>query len=650
MVGATRDITQRMQAEKALRQSEEKYRSLFENAEVGMFRTKLDGTEILAVNQRYLDIFGRSFEEMMGSPSVSNWADVREREEMVRRLQAHGRVAEMECRMLTKRGEVRNCLTSLRLYGDQGILEGSIIDITDRKRAEEQLCLSETALRQAQKVAHVGSWVWHIQTNRLEWSDEMYRIFGIDKANFSEDLSEVIARAIHPDDRDKVNQANKYVIQNKKHMPLEYRVVWPDQSVHVVWAEAGELNLDQAGNPAILTGIVQDITDRKQAEEERERLQAQLLQAQKMEAVGRLAAGVAHDFNNQLTVIRGYADILLAGCTPADPLWEPLSEIRRASERAHSTTNHLLSFSRKQMLHPERCDVNELLKAMRGPVTKMIGEDIKFTIVADPGARPVLIDPSGMQQAIMNLIVNARDAMPNGGELVLRTQNFDIGHAGISWFHDAVDGQYTLVEVRDSGVGMNRETLERVFDPFFTTKAVGEGTGLGLPMVQGFVKQSHGFIDIRSEPGKGTVVRILLPAEDEGQIEAHERQHESDASLPKSSGTILVVEDEEGVRNLLVRSLRTNGYEVLEASTPSQAIAIVTQRKRPLDLLITDMVMPEMNGADLAKRIKSLCKPIRTLFITGYANEEVRTSVRNVLLKPFSMDALLGVVRETLGR
>ena len=331
---------------------------------------------------------------------------------------------------------------------------------------------------------------------------------------------------------------------------------------------------------------------------------------------------MAHDFNNQLTVIQGYTDMLMGNFAPAYDV-RRLAEIPPGRPAMHCTTSHLLSLSRKQILHPEPCNVGELLQAMCGPVALMIGEDIRLNVFAVPGLPEVLIDRSGLQQAVMNLIVNSRDAMPDGGELVVQTGNCDIGPGVAAEFRDAPAGRYVLLEITDTGQGMDRKTLDRVFDPFFTTKEVGKGTGLGLPMVLGFVQQSHGsvFIDIYSQPGKGTAVRILLPAVLAENPHDPQGQHRQMSSIRTQDKATVVVEDEQAVGGLIAGCLREQGYELLEASTPSQALAMIAEHQGPLDLLITDMVMPEMNGADLAKRIKADRKSVRTLFVTGYLNE-----------------------------
>ncbi len=405
---------------------------------------------------------------------------------------------------------------------------------------------------------------------------------------------------------------------------------------------------DAAGRPVGICGVGTNVSDRRRAGEEKFALQAQLMQAQKMAAVGRLAAGVAHDFNNQLVVILGYCDMLACTLDEGDPRRDLLDEIARAGERANATTSHLLSFSRRQLLRPEPTDLGQVLAEMRSPVATMVGEDIAFSVEAQPGCRPVLVDRAGLQQSLMNLVVNARDAMPGGGRLMVAARDFDVDSQGAGDFPDAPVGRYVLVEVRDSGAGMDAETLAMAFDPFFTTKQVGKGTGLGLPMVLGFVQQSRGFVRMESEPGRGTTARILLPATPQA---AGDRAEPAAAPAGEAEGreTIAVVEDEESVRRLIVRILTGAGYAVLEAATPSEALALVAAHTGEIDLLVSDVVMPEMNGVDLARELVRLGGPARALFVTGYADEEARNDLTDVLAKPFEAAELLRRVRAALG-
>ncbi len=403
----------------------------------------------------------------------------------------------------------------------------------------------------------------------------------------------------------------------------------------------GRVSHDAAGRFARTHCICTDVTETRT-------LERQYRQAQKMEAVGRLAAGVAHDFNNQLTVIRGYGDMLLADREPSDPQWRQLNEISRACERARETTSHLLAFSRKQILDPQFTNLGELLLGFRGPVATMIGEDISVEVVAAPNVHTVLVDRTAMHQALMNLVVNARDAMPTGGELVLRVANHDVAPEETALYPELEPGPYVALDVQDTGVGMDGFTCERVFEPFFTTKPVGKGTGLGLPMVQGFVRQSHGTVIVSSEPGRGTNIRILLPAALTPAEPEEQATGADQAATARGTETVLVVEDAAAVRGMVAISLTRAGYRVLEAASPREALAIACAYGNEIDLLVTDMVMPEMNGAELAEAIRSKRASTTVLFISGYHDQRVHPQVADVLMKPFGPRELTTRVRRAL--
>jgi PAS domain S-box-containing protein len=395
----------------------------------------------------------------------------------------------------------------------------------------------------------------------------------------------------------------------------------------------------QIEGQVFLQATVRDITEQK-------RLQSQFIQAQKMEAVGRLAAGVAHDFNNQLQVILGYCDMLAMDCQPGDAIWDPVAQVRHAANRARSTTNHLLSFSRRQVLKPELVDLAELAREMEKPVGRMIGEDVKLVIAVPPGVSPVLIDRSGLHQALMNLAVNARDAMPTGGKLVIQGSDVTLDADQAAEYPEAVPGGYVLLEVIDSGVGMDAETLDHLCEPFFTTKEQGKGTGLGMPMVQGFVRQSSGFLRIDSKVGVGTAVRILLP-----RVSISVQADETDQTplrIEKAAdaATILVVEDEQGVRSFLAHLFEHAGYSVLTAGMPSEALELIRGDGPKPDLIVSDVIMPEMRGDEMAEKMKSICQSLRFLFISGYAGVEV--GEYDVMQKPFEPKGMLERVRESL--
>jgi PAS domain S-box-containing protein len=410
--------------------------------------------------------------------------------------------------------------------------------------------------------------------------------------------------------------------------------------------------LEFEGNEFAIS-FVRDITDRKKAEDIQARLEQQLLQFQKMESIGRLAGGVAHDFNNLLTVIQGYCDLIEEEIPHGTPLLEELGQIRLASERAAALTRQLLAFSRKQLLSPSILALNDLVANMRKMLERLIGEDITLMTTLEPDLRLVTADSGQIEQVIMNLVINARDAMPTGGTLIIETGNIDLDENYATTHPEAPIGPCVLLTVTDTGNGMDENTQARVFEPFFTTKESGKGTGLGLATVYGIIKQSGGEISVASQPGHGTTFQILLPAspsttEDQADSQSH----------PAASGgneTILLVEDEALVRDLVRTVLRNEGYTILEAAQGQEALAIARQHPGSIDLLVTDVVMPHMSGRELAEQISLARQQIKVLFMSGYTDDAV---VRHGLLmarveflaKPFSPLKLAAKVREVLDK
>ena len=527
------------------------------------------------------------------------------------------------------------------------------VEISERRETTEALRRSEEGLKRAQRHARVGSWTWDVKGDRLEWSDEMFRIFGLRRETFTGSLQAVIAEAIHPEDRAAVERSNLSVVRDRRPIPLEYRVVRPDGSVRVVWAEAGEFLPDEHGDPLLLSGTVRDITEQKEAEANKARLESQLQHAIKMESVGRLAGGVAHDFNNMLGVILGHMELALEQVDSSHPVHADLIATQQAAQRSAHLTRQLLAFARKQAVVPRVLDLNETVAGMLTMLERLIGEDIEISFSPAGGLWPVSMDPSQIDQILANLCVNARDAIAGTGCISIETTNESLDEDHCVEHPGCIPGDYVRLVVADDGRGMDEETRRHLFEPFFTTKNTGEGTGLGLATVYGIVEQNGGFIEVESEAGEGCTFTIYLP------------RHVGDAppadtGEPRGSSTrgreiILVVEDEPAILDLATRMLRRQGYIVLAAATPAQAFRLAEERQGDIDLLVTDVVMPEMNGRDLADTLRTYAPRMRRLFMSGYtadviASRGVLDDGVNFLEKPFTAQGFAAAVREVLSR
>jgi signal transduction histidine kinase len=393
-------------------------------------------------------------------------------------------------------------------------------------------------------------------------------------------------------------------------------------------------------------------TERLRAEEEKAALQEQLRQSQKMEAIGRLAGGVAHDFNNLLTIIKGNSELSLMDLEKNDPLRGNLEGVLRASGRASGLIRQLLAFSRRQVMEMKVLDLNTVLEDLDKMLRRIIGEDIELVILPSKDLQRIKADAGQIEQVILNLAVNSRDAMLSGGSLTIETANAELDEEYARRHVAVIPGRYVMLSVSDSGVGMTPEVRDKVFEPFFTTKESGKGTGLGLSTVYGIVKQSGGNIWVYSEPGKGTTFKIYLPRVDEPLGEVV-REKAAEGGLPRGSETILIVEDDEDVRELTVRVLKMQGYRVLETSNGSNALHVSEQEAGPIHLMVTDVVMPGMNGPELAKRLNPLRPEMKVIYISGYTdNAIVHHGVLekgvNYIQKPFTVEGLVRKVRKIL--
>ncbi len=456
---------------------------------------------------------------------------------------------------------------------------------------------------------------------------------------------------VHPDDKERAAREAAEFFASGNGGISQFR--WIARDERVVWVEAHSTVIcDDKGNPLGMRGVTTDITASKEAERSRAQLEEQLRQAQKIDSIGRLAGGVAHDFNNILTAIRGYAELMLLELKPGDPMRSSVTEIRRAGERAAELTRQLLAFSRRQLLQPRVLALNSLIADSIKMLKRLLGEDIELVTLLDPELGHVKADAGQMDQVILNLALNARDAMPQGGKLTLETRNVMLQEEYAQKHFSLQPGSYIMLAISDIGCGMDPQTLSHIFEPFFTTKDPGKGTGLGLSTVYGIVQQSGGSIWVYSEPGRGTTFKIYLPRIEESLGEAEDKQR-TEADSPRGSETILVVEDDEIVRKLTSQALRRYGYRVVEAANGREALLESEKHPGTIPLMIADVVMPQMSGPELAARLGQSHPETQVLYMSGYTDDAV---VRHGLLdatlhflqKPFTPGALVHKVRNIL--
>ena len=518
-------------------------------------------------------------------------------------------------------------------------------DITDRRRAEETLRESEERFRQLAENIREVFWLIDPQNKQLLYVSPAYEsVWGRPRPATP---APAIAwlESIHPEDRERVSQA--FASQDATGtFEEQYRILRPDGTMRWVRDRAYPVR-NSAGQTSRIVGVAEDITDRTN-------LEAQLRQAQKMESVGQLAGGVAHDFNNILTVIHGHASLLLAKTGLKQEWLDSVEQISLASERAASLTRQLLTFSRKQVIQPRLLDLNEVIGNLIKMLKRILREDVLLRVNYASNLPSIFADTGMLEQVLMNLAVNSRDAMPDGGELIISTSDEKIDVDYIELNPQAQLGQYVCLAVGDTGSGIPAEIQPRIFEPFFTTKAVGKGTGLGLATVYGIVRQHGGWITVYSEPGKGTLFRIYLPAAKASEKRTSDSGKEK--SVPGGAETILLVEDETPVRRLARSVLERLGYRVIEAESGVDAIILWPELRNSVDLVLTDMVMPGgMTGLDLARRLRADKPGVRIIYTSGYSVDIIGKDFEledgmNFLQKPFGPRKLAQTVRDALDR
>jgi PAS domain S-box-containing protein len=651
-------------SEQALRESEERYQAFVANCSEGVWRFEMD--EPVSVDlpaealiehfyrHGYLaecnDVMARAYglehaEELVGMKLAQLLppSDPQNIAYLRAFIRSGYRLVDAESQERDREGRMKCFLNNLIGIVEGGRLRrawGSQRDITERKRTEQELSRSEERYRDMVENAHDIIYSHDLEGNYTSINKAGERITGYTR---EEALKLNLAQTVAPEYLEKAREMLARKLAGEDVTAYELEIVAKDG--RRVAVEVNTRLVYQNKVAVGVQGIARDVTERKHLEE-------QLRQSQKMEAVGRLAGGIAHDFNNLLTAITGYSDLTLRRLRPEDPLRRNVEEVKKAGERAASLTRQLLAFSRKQVLQPKVLDLNSVVSDMEKMLRRLIGEDIELRTALAPELGSVRADPGQIEQVIMNLAVNARDAMPHGGNLIIETGNVSLDE-GYATRHIAVKpGAYVMLAVSDTGAGMSEETQARIFEPFFTTKEVGRGTGLGLSTVYGIVKQSGGNIWVYSEEGRGTAFKIYLPRVDEA---AQEYKPSQGAEEPlDGTEVILLAEDDERVRNLVRAVLEGYGYRVLEAEDGGAALSISARHEGPIHLLLTDVVMPKMSGRELAGRLARVRPGMKVLYMSGYTDESivhhgVLDADTPFIQKPFEPEALARKVRELLG-
>jgi two-component system, cell cycle sensor histidine kinase and response regulator CckA len=642
-VAIKQDVTLRKIAEDRLRQAEEKYRAIFENAAIGIFQFTPEGQPI-SVNHALARMYGCDSPEQFVTEvqsvdqlfvdldALQRYRDVLKKERVLNSAEF-----ETLCKDGRKKWVLGCVRTVLDAAGKPFLHEGMIQDITERKQTES--LLRERAALEEQLTMIMGMVPGAVYSFRMRpdgsatipfASARLRDILGSLAGTVEPDAAPLLAM-IHPDDRARVQASITHSFRELTPWRDEFRVIHPKKGT--VWVEANSLPARQQDGGVLWHGFVLDVTERR-------RLEFELRQAQRMEALGRLAGGIAHDFNNMMSVVIGYSDVIAETLPSSDPSLPQISKIKDAAHRASALTRQLLAFGRLQTCDPILMNLNVYIAEAANLLRRLLGEDIQLVVLQEQNLWSVNADPSQIDQILMNLAVNARDAMPSGGELVIETNNVALADSYTASHPGMHPGPYVMISVADTGVGMSPEVVPKIFEPFFTTKNVGKGRGLGLSTVYGIVKQSGGFIGVCSEVGVGTTFKVYLPRVVAPTQLATPKEEDSKMG-PIGPKTILLVEDEPALREIAKLRLLGFGCTVLEAGDGPEAIRIAEQEAGSIDLLLTDVMMPGMNGRELADRLLQRLPWLKVLFVSGYNDETIfRTGClepgANFIRKPYT--------------
>lgn len=640
-VATEKDVTQSKPAEQLLGDREDRFRQLAENMREVFFVMDAHFRETLYINPAYEEIWGRSCQSLYDKPSsFLEPIPLDDRKRLVESILRNQRgeiTPDIEFRVTQPNGDLRWVLAHAAPirdeHGEVYRISGMALDITERRSAQEALAVSEARYRTLTDASFDGIAIVD-EGIVCEANRGFAEMFGYE-------VIDVIGRAV----ADFVAEGS--LVEVRRHMENQvdgsYELVGKRKDGREIILEATAKTHEVAGRPERVTAL-RDITEKRQ-------LENHFRQAQKMEAVGRLAGGVAHDFNNLLTVIISYTELLSLDVAPNDPVRGDLDQIRKAADAAAALTRQLLAFSRQQLVQPRAVRLEDVVANAEGLLKRLVGDGIEVVCALNEVPSTVMIDPGQLEQVLMNLGANARDAMPTAGKLTIETSTVDLDETYVRTHYPATPGHFAVLAVSDTGVGMDSKTQAQIFEPFFTTKEVGRGTGLGLATVYGIVKQSAGFIWVYSEPGKGTTFKIYLPIVQQPATRIEHAPVLGD--VKGGTETVLVVEDAPTVRSLVLEVLARYGYTVLEAVGSLEALDMAKSHDGRIDLLLTDVVMPELSGRELAERLADVHPEMRVLYMSGYADDAVMrhgvlTPGAAFVQKPFTPAGLALKVRDLL--
>ncbi len=653
--GSYEDITESKLIEEALRASEEKFSKAFRSSPDVIIITTSEGGKITEVNDRFSELTGYTHTEAIGKTSLelNLWVDPEEREKYISVLLKEGHIRDFESKFRMRNGEIRIALMSgeiLEIKNEKFIL-GTIRDITEPREAEDALEESERRYKMATLAGNVGVWDFNLTTNDIYVDPVLKMILGYDD-NEIENRMEAWLDLVHPADRKKVISEAEALIDGKiPHYDITYRMMHRNGSIR--WFHArGSLHQDAEEKAHRLIGTNTDITKQVQTELEKASIQSQLIRAQKLEAIGTLAGGIAHDFNNLLTTIQGYTDLSLNSVQENERLHRNLKQIQKASRKAANLTNQLLLFSRKQAIEPSSLNINEIIINILQLLDRIIGEDIFIQTNFAKDIWKIWADAGNMEQMVMNIILNARDALPKGGKISIESKNVVVSEDESELMPDARPGRFVCVAFRDNGIGMTPKVLQHIFEPFFTTKELGKGTGLGLSVVYGILQQHEGWITVESEPKKGSEFKVYIPASFIKRPEKTEEQSEL-RDYHGNGEIILLVEDEEGIREFAAGILEEYGYKVLRADSFGSAMQQFEENRDKIDLIFSDVVLPDKSGLELVKDLLKQKKDVAVLLTSGYTGDKSNWNIiqkkgYRFLKKPFALLELLKAVHRSL--